>query len=40
MAAVRNSGYFLAQNAVVMLKIDAKAGCSRTKGRSLAPVNE
>ena len=40
MAAVKNSGYFPAQNAVVMLKIDAKAGCTRTKGCSLVPVNE
>ena len=36
MNAVKNSGYFLACNAVVMLKIEARPGCTRTEGCSLA----
>ena len=36
MNAVKNSGYFLACNAVVMLKIEARPGCTGTEGCSLA----
>ena len=38
--AVKNSGYFLACNAVVMLKIEARPGCARKKGCSSVPGNE
>ena len=30
--AVKNSGYFPVCNAILMLKIDAEPGCTRTKG--------
>ena len=33
---VKNSGYFPACNAVVMLKMEARPGCTRTKGCSSA----
>ena len=36
MNAVKNSGYFPTCNAVVMLKIEARPGCTRTEGCSLA----
>jgi len=36
MNAVKNSGYFLACNAVMMLKIEARPGCTRTKSCSSA----
>ena len=36
MNAVKNSGYFPACNAVVMLKIEARPGYTRTEGCSLA----
>ena len=34
--AVKHCGFFLACNVVVMLKIEAKPGCNRTKGCSSA----
>jgi len=34
--AVKNAGYFPACNAVVMLKIEARPGCTRKKGCSSA----
>ena len=34
--AAKNSGYFLACSAVVMLKIEAKAVCTRMRGCSSA----
>ena len=36
MNAVKNSGYFLACNAVMMLKIEARPRCTRTKSFSSA----
>ena len=36
MNAVKNSGYFPTCNAVVMLKIEARPGCTRTESCSLA----
>ena len=36
MNAVKNSGYFLACNAVMMLKIKARPGCTTTKSCSSA----
>ena len=30
--AVKNSGYFPVCNAILMLKIEARPGCTRTKG--------
>jgi len=36
MNPVKNSGHFPACNAVVMLKMEARPGCTRTKGCSSA----
>ena len=36
--AAKNSGYFPACSAVVMLKIEAMSVCTRTRGCSLAPA--
>ena len=36
--AAENSGYFPACSAVVMLKIEARSVCTRTRGRSSTPA--
>ena len=36
--AAKNSGYFQACSAVVMLKIEARSVCTRTRGCSSAPA--
>ena len=36
--AAKNSGYFPACSAVVMLKIKARSVCTKTRGCSLAPA--